>query len=82
MDEQDMITAFANEPGPTIDLVVERPLEAQDRDGLDRGISREAMVALNNQMIGWVGTRLMRFHDEFGLAAQHVTVTVTVAMKP
>lgn len=66
--------------GSSIDLVIEREITAQDRDGLEAGPSAEAMTNLNNEMITWVGTRIMRYYGTTGLMPQVVTVTLDVKM--
>jgi hypothetical protein len=66
--------------GTTANLVVERTTEALLRDGIDVTISVEAMDDLVAQMAAWVGTRMLRFHNETGLGAQHIHVVLEVAL--
>jgi hypothetical protein len=73
-----MYTDMAATAGKTISVQWERTAEAQARDGLDTTISEQAMRDLNQQMLTWVGTRMIRYQEQTGLAVQNVKVTLTV----
>lgn len=76
-----LIDHMATLPGGDHEFVVQREIEAQDRDGLGAGISAEAMRTLDQQMITWVGTRMLRFEKERGVMPQSVRVVVSVEME-
>ena len=73
-----MYTDMAATAGKTIRVKLERTPEAQARDGLDATFSEQMMRDLNQQMLTWVGTRMIRYHEHTGLAVQNVKVTLTV----
>lgn len=64
--------------GKSLSVELIRTPEAQARDGLDATFSEQMMRDLNQQMLTWVGTRMIRYHEHTGLAVQNVKVTLTV----
>jgi len=62
--------------GTGITIEVMRGTGAQDRDGLSRSISSEAMTSLQQQMSMWLISRILRYEKETGLMPQNVTLSL------
>lgn len=67
-------------PGRRMIFDVNRDADATDRDGLGATLSQAAMETLGRSMVTWVGTRILRAHEETGLMPQRVEVEVSVTM--
>lgn len=80
-EAQALYDEFMATDGPDIDLAVVRSTEAQLRDGLGTTLSVDATERLHAQMIAWVGTRVMRYHQQHGLMPQSVKVTLQVEVE-
>lgn len=68
-------------PGDNLELVIQRSMEAQGRDGLDASFSRDVMEGLEAQMRFWIGSRIIRFSDERGIMPQTMTITLNVELE-
>ena len=66
------------EDGPAMDFEVSRTIDTQAIEGLGVTFSEAAMASLSQQMIMWVGTRIMRYGEQTGAMPQTLRVTVTV----
>lgn len=81
MDQEKLLNAMLTMDGGEHEFIVQRNVEAQDRDGLGAGMSPEAMQMLHQSMITWVGTRMIRFEQERGVMPQNVKVSISVEME-
>lgn len=81
MDARQLLTEYMNIDGPAMDFIVQRDIHAQDRDGLGAGISQQAMEDLNQQVMTFIGTRMMRFQVERGVMPQNLKVELVVTME-
>lgn len=81
MSPEDIIKTMLTIPGMEHDFVVQRTMDAQDRDGIGVGISAEAMAGLHHSIISWVATRTMRYADDHGIMPQNLKVSVIVEME-
>lgn len=73
-----LFSEFMESDSPDAEFRIERPIEAQARDGLDRTFSMESLDTLSTQMITWVGTRMMKYEEATGLSPQNVSVVISV----
>jgi hypothetical protein len=53
-------------------------VDAQLREGLDVSFSEDAIQDLYMQVMTWVGTRILRFHQESGVMPQTAQIRLTV----
>ena len=65
--------------GDTINLAFDRSEQAQARQP-NLFFSKEAMEALERQMVMWVGSRMMRKYNQTGKAPQSIEVQVRVTL--
>jgi hypothetical protein len=67
--------------GDSIALVIQRPIEAQAKYGLDTTFSADVLDEIAVAVTTWVGTRVVRYHDAHGLMPQTIRIALTVQVE-